>query len=272
MSYFFQAHASSRCTHIFSALLRTPQLEELIINISRTVTFIASVAAIAALTLTSAPVQAVTVSPTALADAYSVMLTPTQARLVGIGNASLSDFGIAQSTKGTPNAPWLCDLTGTVEVEGIGAKTLLTSEVFDLSNKNVSSLFQEIHWYGSTKQATKAYDDLVKKIKRCAGNHSPTNDPDADEMYSINTNLTNGKKKAKDSDPFLWVRSETTLSDPTTSYAGHEYTTVRQIGNYIQLIDLKSEGVDARPLTQKQIAAADRLTDSLGDAWRGKFM
>jgi hypothetical protein len=47
---------------------------------------------------------------------------------------------------------------------------------------------------------------------------------------------------------------------------------VRQIGNYIQLIDLKSEGVNAQPLTQKQIAAADRLTDSLGDAWRGKFM
>jgi len=229
-------------------------------------------ASIAALTLISAPVQAVTVSPAAIANAYSVMLTPTQARLVGINKASLSDFGVEQSTKGTPNAPWLCDLDGTVEVEGIGAKTLLSSEVFAHKNQSVSSLFQEIHWYRSKEQATKAYNDLVKKMKRCEGNHSPTNDPDADETYSIYTNLTNGTKRAMDGDPFLWVRSETTLSDPATNYAGHEYTTVRQIGNCIQLVDLKSEGVYAKPLTQKQIAAADRLTDSLGDAWREKFM
>ncbi len=228
--------------------------------------------AVTSLALTSLPAQAVTISPATLADAYSVMLTPTQAQLVGIGKQNLYDFGVAQSSKGTPNAPWLCDLTGTVEVEGNGAKTLLTSEVFDLNSKDVSSLFQEIHWYGSEKQAKRAYDDLVKKIKRCEGDHSPTNDLDADVTYAIDTNLTNGTKKAKDGDPFLWVRSETTLNDPTTNYAGHEYTTVRQIGNYIQLIDLKSEGVEAKPLTQKQIAAADRLTDSLGDTWRGKFM
>lgn len=237
----------------------------------RTLTMAASVAA-AALTLTSIPVQAATTSPATVADAYSVMLTPTQAQLVGIGKQNLSEFGVARSTMGTPNAPWLCDLTGTVEVEGIGARTLLTSEVFDIKSKNVSSLFQEIHWYSSKKQAKRAYDDLVKRMESCEGDHSPTNDPDANEVYSIATNLTNGTKKAKDGDSFLWVRSVTTLSDPTTNYAGHEYTTVRRIGKYIQLIDLKSEGVDSNPLTQKQITAADRLTDVLGDAWRGKFM
>lgn len=240
-------------------------------RISRALTLTAATAA-AALTLSAVPAQAASLSPATVADAYSVMLTPGQAQLVGIGKQNLSDFGVAHSAKGTPNAPWLCDLTGTVEVEGNGAKTLLTSEVFDLNSKDVSSLFQEIHWYSSEKQAKKAYDDLVTKIKRCEGDHSPTNDLDADVTYTIETNLTNGTKKAKDGDPFLWVRSETTLSDPTTNYAGHEYTTVRQIGKYIQLLDLKSEGVEAKPLTQKQIAAADRLTDSLGDAWRAKFM
>jgi hypothetical protein len=251
--------------------LRLHNKKESSINISRTLTLAVGVA-VTSLTLTSLPAQAVTISPATLADAYSVMLTPGQAQLVGIGKQNLSDFGVAHSAKGTPNAPWLCDLTGTVEVEGNGAKTLLTSEVFDLNSKDVSSLFQEIHWYGSEKQAKRAYDDLVTKIKRCEGDHSPTNDLDADVTYTIETNLTNGTKKAKDGDPFLWVRSETTLSDPTTNYAGHEYTTVRKIGKYIQLLDLKSEGVEAKPLTQKQIAAADRLTDSLGDAWRAKFM
>lgn len=239
-------------------------------RISRTLILTATLAA--ALTLSSVPAQAVTISPATVADAYSVMLNTKQAQLVGIGKQSFVDFGVAQSAKGTPNAPWLCDLSGTAEVEGIGAKTLLTSEVFDLANKNVSSLFQEIHWYANEKQAKKAYNDLVKKIKKCEGDHAPTNDPDATEAYTINTTLTNGTKKAKDGDAFLWTKSDTTLSDPTTSYAGHEYTTVRQIGNYIQLLDLKSEGVNAKRLTQKQIATADLLTDSLGDAWRAKFM
>lgn len=240
-------------------------------RISRTLTLTATVA-VAALTLSSVPVNAVTISPATVADAYSVMLNTTQAKLVGIKNQNLSDFGVARSSKGTPNAPWLCDLTGTAEVEGIGAKTLLTSEVFDFNSKDVSSLFQEIHWYSNEKQAKRAYDGLVKKIKRCEGDHAPTNDPDASETYTIKTTLTNGTKKAKDGDAFLWTKTDTTLSDPTTRYAGHEYTTVRLIGNYIQLLDLKSEGIDAKRLNQKQIAAADLLTDSLGDAWRAKFM
>jgi hypothetical protein len=240
-------------------------------RISRTLISTATVA-VTALTLSSVPAHAVTISPAKVADAYSVMLNTKQAQLVGIGKQNFSDFGVTQSSKGTPNAPWLCDLTGTAEVEGIGAKTLLTSEVFDLSNKDVSSLFQEIHWYANEKLAKRAYDDLVKKIKKCEGDHAPTNDPDATEAYSINTSLTNGTKKAKDGDVFLWTKSDTTLSDPTTRYAGHEYTTVRLIGNYIQLLDLKSEGVDAERLTPKQIASADLLTDSLGDAWRAKFL
>jgi hypothetical protein len=240
-------------------------------RISRTLVLTATVAA-TALTLSSVPAQAVTISPAKVSDAYSVMLNTTQAKLVGIGNQNFSDFGVAQSSKGTPNAPWLCDLTGTAEVEGVGARTLLTSDVFDFSSKDVSSLFQRIHWYSNEKQAKRAYDGLVKKIKKCEGDHAPTNDPGATEAYTIDTSLTNGTKKAKDGDAFLWTNSDTTLSDPTTRYAGHEYTTVRLIGNYIQLLHLKSEGVDAKRLTPKQIAAADLLTDSLGDAWRGKFM
>jgi hypothetical protein len=37
-------------------------------------------------------------------------------------------------------------------------------------------------------------------------------------------------------------------------------------------MDLESEGNNAPALTKKQIAATDRLTDSLGDAWQAKFM
>jgi hypothetical protein len=51
----------------------------------------------------------------------------------------------------------------------------------------------------------------------------------------------------------------------------HEYLTVRLLGRYIQIFQVESEGNNAPAFTKKQIAAADRLQDSLGDAWQAKF-
>ena len=241
-------------------------------RISRALTLTAATAA-AALTLSAVPAQAASLSPATVADAYSVMLTPTQAKLVGIGKANIANFGIASSTKGTPNAPWLCDLSGTATMEGKGAKNLISSEVLSLGGGNtVVTISQEIHWFPNEKRAKKAYDGLVTKIKNCEGQHTPAADENEGADVAITTTLTNGEKKAKDGDAFLWINSETIMGDPTTNFADHDYTTVRLFGNYIQLIDLESEGSNAPALTKKQIAAADRLTDSLGDAWQAKFM
>ena len=240
-------------------------------RISHTLTLTAAVAA-AALTLSSLPAHAASLSPAAVADAYSVMLTPTQAKLVGIGKQRVSNFGVANSTKGSPDAPWLCELSGDTAIEGKGAEDLISSQVLSLSGKNVTTISQEIHWFANENQAKKAYDGLVKKIKRCEGQHTPAPDSNDDTSFTITTKLTNGEKKAKDGDAFLWVSSETLMGDPTTNFADHDYATVRLFGQYIQIIDLESEGNNAAPLTKKQVAAADLLTDSLGDAWRGKFM
>jgi hypothetical protein len=200
------------------------------------------------------------------------MLTPTQATLVGIGKQRVSNFGVANSTKGSPDAPWLCELSGDTAIEGKGAKDLIPSQVLSLSGKNVTTISQEIHWFANEKMAKKAYDSLVAKIKNCEGQHTPAADENEGADVAITTTLTNGEKKAKDGDPFLWAKSETILGDPTTNFADHDYTTVRLFGNYMQIIDLEAEGNNAPALAKKQIAAADRLTDSLGDAWRAKFM
>lgn len=201
------------------------------------------------------------------------MLTPAQAKLVGIGKANIANFGVASSTRGTPNAPWLCDLSGTTTMEGKGAENLISSQVLSLGGGNtVVTISQEIHWFANAKIAKKAYDGLVAKIKNCEGQHTPAADESEGADVAITTTLTNGEKKAKDGDPFLWAKSETILGDPTTNFADHDYTTVRLFENYIQLIDLESQGSNAPALSKKQVAAADRLTDSLGDAWRAKFM
>lgn len=240
-------------------------------RISRALTLTAATAA-TALTLSAVPAQAATLSPATVADAYSVMLTPAQAKLVGIGKQRVSNFGVANSTKGSPDAPWLCDLTGSAEVEGKGAQDLISSQVLTLSGENVTTISQEIHWFPNEKQAKRAYDDLVSKVKGCEGQHTPAADENEGVDVAITTRLTNGEKKAKDGDAFLWINSETIMGDPTTNFADHDYTTVRLFGNYIQILDLEAEGNNAPALTKKQIAGADRLTDSLGDVWQAKFM
>ena len=223
---------------------------------SRTLALTAAVAAFA-LIFTSVPAKAVTISPAEVADAYSVMLNTTQAKLVGIGKENVSNFGVANSTKGSPDAPCLCLLSGSTSIKGKGAQDLISSEV---------------HWFENEKKAKKAYDLLVQKIKACEGQHTHTPESNNDTSLTITRNITNSEKKAKDGDTFLWVNSETILGDPTANFSDHSYTTFRLFGNYIQVLDLETEGNNAPALTKKQMTAADLLTDSLGDAWRGKFM
>jgi hypothetical protein len=242
-------------------------------RISRTLKLTAAAASAAtALALTAAPAQAASLSPATVADAYSVMLNPTQAKLVGIGKQRVSIFGVQSSTKGTPDAPWLCDLTGGLEVGGKGAGDLITSEVLSLTGKNVTTISHDIHWYANEKQAKAAYNELATKIKGCEGQHTPIDSEHEEPGATITTKLTNGAKKAKDGDAFLWVNSETIVGDPTTNFADHDYITVRLFGNFIQFVELEAEGNNEVPLTKKQIAATDKLTDSLGDAWQAKFM
>jgi hypothetical protein len=59
---------------------------------------------------------------------------------------------------------------------------------------------------------------------------------------------------------------------PESNLADHDYLTVRHFGSFIQIVSMDSEGTDAPPLTAKQIATANRLTDSLGDSWQAAFM
>jgi hypothetical protein len=233
---------------------------------------LATVVATCALTLTIVPAQAASLSPAQVADAYSVMLTATKAELAGVSQQNVSSFGVANSTKGSPDAPWLCDLTGNEEIKGIGAADVISSEVLSLDGKNITAASQKIQWFTNEKKAKKAYDVIVQRIKSCEGQQAPAPDTDDSAAIRITINLTNGEKQSKDGDAFLWVDSQTTMTDPTTEFADHDYSTVRLLGKYIQVIEVWNEGNSAAPLSKKQIAAVDRLTDSLGDAWKVKFL
>lgn len=54
-------------------------------------------------------------------------------------------------------------------------------------------------------------------------------------------------------------------------FASFEYVTVRSFGRFLQILELESEGSDARAITANQIARADQLTVSLSDRWQSAF-
>lgn len=51
----------------------------------------------------------------------------------------------------------------------------------------------------------------------------------------------------------------------TDGFADHTYRTVRNFGNYIQVLAIESEGTTAPAPTAKQVTLADEGADSLGE-------
>lgn len=198
--------------------------------------------------------------------AYGVMLTKKEAKALGVRGDAVRSFNVTSAMRGQADAPWLCDLTGLAEVEGKGGNTLYASEVLSLGTAAVSEASQEVHSYANAAAAKRAYDDLVKKAKQCAGQQQPAADDEADGTAGMTTQLTNGTRSS-DRGSFLWVRSQTTMAN-AEGFVSHQYLTARLIGPYVQVIEIESEGTNAPDLTAKAIKAADRLTMTLGDLWR----
>jgi hypothetical protein len=231
-------------------------------------------AACGALVLGSmAPASAANLSGQDVATAYSIMMTNAEGKSLVGGSKMMNVFAVSNAGGGAVDDPWLCDLSGSDEVEGKGGSNIVSVEYLSEKGQAVGDVSQEIHVYASAARAKRAYDDLVKKVKRCEGQHQPSGDEDGvdgDEPAGLTTQLTNGTKKSADGDPFLWVRSVTTMPG-VDGFAEHAYTTVRHFGKYMQIIQVQEEGSGATDLTKKQIRTADRLTDSLGDRWRATF-
>lgn len=232
-----------------------------------------AIAATTAVVMSSVPAQAATLSPPVVADAYSVMLTASQAQALGVKKHYLAEFSIASVTKGTPDGLWLCELTGGTGIEGQGAGRLLTSAFADISGDWIFEVDQKIHWYANEQSAKKAYNAIVKQLKMCVGQQmGDATEVSGETTVGVPALLTNGTKKAKDGDEFLWISSKTIDADAMSSLSDYDYTTVRTFGSFIQIMDIQAEGLDATPFTKKQIATLDNMTDSLGDAWQAKFM
>lgn len=229
-------------------------------------------AACGALTITAvAPASAENLTDQDVSKAYSNMMTNSEGKSVIGGKNMIRQFAVFSAESGAADVPWLCDLTGSDEVEGKGGEEIIVMEILSEKGQAEVEAIQEIHVYSNENQAKRAYDDIVKKIKRCEGNHQPAdNEGGGNDPTGGTTTLTNGTKKAPDGDPFLWVRSTTTIPG-SGGLVEHDYKTVRHFGSYLQIVQVDSEGVSAPKITAKQIRVINLLTDSLGDRWRAMF-
>ena len=229
-------------------------------------------AACGVLTITAVvPASAENLASQDVANVYSIMMTNSEGKSLVGGKNMLRQFAVLSAESGAADAPWLCDLTGSAEVEGKGGEEIVTMEFLSEKSQSVVEAVQEIYMYSNETQAKRAYDDIAKKIKRCEGKHQPADDegPGNDPIGGTTT-LTNGTKKAADGDPFLWVRSTTTVPG-SGGLVEHDYKTVRHFGSYLQMVQVQSEGVSAPKITAKQIRITNLLTDSLGDRWKATF-
>ena len=225
-----------------------------------------------ALTITAVvPASAENLASQEVANAYSIMMTNSEGKSLVGGTNMMRQFAVFSADSGAADLPWLCDLTGSGEVEGKGGEEIIVMEFLSEKGQAAVAAVQEIYVYSDENQAKRAYDDIVKKIKRCEGRQQPADGEGGNSDPAGGTiTLTNGTKKAADGDPFLWVRSTTTVPG-SGGLVEHEYKTVRHFGSYLQIVQLDSEGVSAPKITAKQIRIINLLTDSLGDRWRATF-
>jgi hypothetical protein len=225
---------------------------------------LAALGSAALLVAGAGPAQASDLSASTVATIYPLMVTKADATEIGVTGPRMSTFGVTTSDKGTPDAPWLCDLSAENEVEGKGAPALVTKEIMSLKTGDLTGLSQELHVYASEARAKAAYRGIMKKIAKCEGQQKSTPDSDDADPGPFATTLTNGTKKSADGDAFLWVKADTTNPGPG-GFVDHSYMTVRHFGKYIQIVQIESEGTRGQALTAKQVSAADAMTDTLGD-------
>jgi hypothetical protein len=238
-------------------------------------------AACGALTITAAaPASAKNLASQDVAKAYSIMMTNGEGKSLVGGKKMVRDFSVVSADSGNADDPWLCDLSGSAEVEGEGTEEVVMMEFLSEKGQDVSGALQEIFVYSTAKQAKLAYDRIVKDIKQCEGQHRPADDEaefraeidsaEAEDSSGSTTIVKNGTKKAADGDTFLWVSSTTTIAG-ADGMVEHEYHTVRHFGSFLQILQVESEGTSAQRISTQQIRVTDRLTDTLGDRWRSAF-
>ena len=112
--------------------------------------FIGVTVACGALTITAVvPASAENLASQDVANAYSIMMTNSEGKSVISGNNMMRQFTVLSAESGAADVPWLCDLTGSDEVEGKGGEGIATMEFFSEKGQAAAQAVQEIHVYSN---------------------------------------------------------------------------------------------------------------------------
>jgi hypothetical protein len=206
-------------------------------------------------------------------SARAAMLTERDAKKFGTFWGAKHGFTVNHDDGKSAFAdrPWLCDLTGTVEVTGwaspVAYQVATLSESKQPINDPGSDLTmnqQEVFVYATTAKAKKAWRHLVQQAKRCTGTVAQNNGGD-DE--SVVMSLANGTKKLTGGQgASVFVSSSSQISGDV-AFKSHEYVVATLVGSGIQVVSFEREGGTAQPITNVDRRNLDALAGALATRW-----
>lgn len=227
---------------------------------NRRTTLIAGASVLALPLLLAAPAQASHYDLDTMADN---MMTAADASTVGVAGNHVKEFINLSGSKESPLRIWLCDLEGTTEIEVDGPMNYYAM-TYASDKKNVENLAQqELFEYASEDEARKVMKQINKLSKKCEGTFTVKHDGG----WTSTQKVSHGTGKTSDGAAFVWIKHTNTVKEQGTGVAEHEYSTFRQVGPFIQTVEIDVEGVDAPRLNSSQIKGINKLTGPLGNVW-----
>lgn len=190
--------------------------------------------------------------------ADEAMVTLREARSLGIDGKAIRAFSEIFGQREAVDDPWLCDLDGAVEVEGIGARNELQVEIFSRWESGYI-VENELHAYRDEAEARKAYRLIRDLAPSCEGTVTSNED-----RGRVTYRLTNGKGETAQGRSFVWTYSRAVSADNPLDFRDN-YITFTRIGSYVQVVELESLGERTGNLSSTQRRDVRKLTGVLAD-------
>lgn len=207
------------------------------------------------------PAGARPLSPDTVARADSAMASLADARLLGIKGKAVRAFGEIYSQARPIDDPWLCDLDGDREVEGIGVRSELQVEIFtDWDSGYVVE--NELLVYPDERSARESIRVIRELAPLCSGVATSQED-----RGLVTYRLSNGSGETRAEKGFVWTYSRALRAEQPLDFQDN-YSTFIRIGRYVQVIELESLGRQTGNLTSDQRREARKLTGSLAERVR----
>lgn len=209
----------------------------------------------------AAPAGARPLPSSLIADANTAMISISEARSLGITGKVVRAFGEIYGQAGPVDDPWLCDLDGDREVEGIGASSELQVEIFNGWDSGYI-VENELLVYADAREARKSMRLIRERAPSCTGVVTSNED-----RGPVTYRLSNGSGETRSGRAFVWTYSRALTAEQPLDFQDN-YITFTRIGRYVQVVEMESLGRKTGNLGEDQRREVRKLTGVLADRVR----